>query len=76
MLLSHAAVRWASTQLARIPRGPRSAIISVCGFIALIMPLALWAAMTTGLFKLAFVVWCGALVVIGVLVSTSSDERF
>ena len=76
MLLAHASIRWSTMQLARIPRGVRSTIISICGFVALVMPLALWAAMTVGLFKLAFVVWCLALVIIGVMVSTSPDEKF
>ncbi len=61
--------------LARIPSGPRYWIISVCGFIALATPLALWISMTVWGMRLILIIFAVAICLICLMVWSSPDER-
>ncbi len=61
--------------LERIPRSVRYWIISVCGFIALATPLALWISITIWGMRLILVVFAIAICLICLMVWSSPDER-
>lgn len=62
-------------QLSRIPRGVRHRVISLCGFICLATPLALWISMTIWGFKLILGVFCIAMLLLTLMIWSSPDER-
>jgi hypothetical protein len=61
--------------LARIPREMRYRIISLCGFICLITPLALWISMTVWGMRLILAIWLGSMIVLSLMIWSSPDER-
>lgn len=61
--------------LARIPRVVRYRIISVCGMICLVTPLALWISMTIWGFQLILTVFFVSMVVLSLMIWSSPDER-
>lgn len=61
--------------LERVPRGVRYQLISVCGFICLLTPLALWVSMTVWGMRLILAVWLGAMIVLSLMIWSSPDER-
>ncbi len=61
--------------LERIPRSIRYWIISVCGFIALATPLALWISMTVWGLKLILIIFGIAICLICLMVWSSPDEH-
>ena len=61
--------------LERIPRSVRYWIISVCGFIALATPLALWVSMTVWGLRLVLIIFAVAICLICLMGWSSPDER-
>lgn len=61
--------------LAKIPRDTRHRVISLCGFICLVTPLALWISMTVWGFQLILTVWFAAMIVLSLMIWSSPDER-
>ena len=61
--------------LARVPRGIRYRIISLCGFICLVTPLALWISMTVWGFQLILTVFCGSMLLLTLMIWSSPDDR-
>ena len=61
--------------LARIPRDIRYRIISLCGVICLVTPLALWISMTVWGMQLILTVWFVSMVVLSLMIWSSPDER-
>ena len=61
--------------LARVPRSIRYRLISLCGFICLATPLALWISMTLWGMRLILAIWLGAMIVLSLLIWSSPDER-
>ena len=61
--------------LARIPRDIRYRIISFCGIICLVTPLALWISMTIWGFQLILTVWFASMIVLSLMIWSSPDER-
>ena len=62
-------------RLERIPGGIRYGVISLCGFICLTTPLALWISMTLWGMQLVLAIWLGAMIVLSLLIWSSPDER-
>ena len=62
-------------RLERIPGGIRYSIISLCGFIYLATPLALWISMTIWGMQLVLAIWLGAMIILSLLIWSSPDER-
>ena len=60
--------------LARIPRDVRYRIISLCGFICLVTPLALWISMTICGFQLILTIWFASMFVLSLMIWSSPDE--
>jgi hypothetical protein len=54
----------------------RSALITVCGLMALFTPLALWVAWSPWMFWLIIACGCAALITIYLLLAYSRDEFF
>jgi hypothetical protein len=54
----------------------RSALITVCGLVALFTPLALWVAWSPWMFWLILACGCAALVIIYLVLEHSPDEFF
>jgi hypothetical protein len=54
----------------------RSALITVCGLVALFTPLALWVAWSPWMFWLIIACGCAALITIYLLLAYSRDEFF
>lgn len=50
-------------------------MISLCGFICLATPLALWVSMTIWGMQLVLAIWLGAMIVLSLLIWSSPDER-
>ncbi|MFT7574146.1 MAG: hypothetical protein ACI9XZ_000509 [Alphaproteobacteria bacterium] len=61
--------------LARIPRDMRYRIISLCGFICLVTPLALWISMTIWGFQMILTVWFASMIILSLMIWSSPDER-
>ncbi len=61
--------------LERVPRNIRYWIISVCGFVALATPLALWISMTVWGMRLVLIIFAVAICLICLMVWSSPDER-
>ena len=61
--------------LARIPREVRYRIISLCGFICLVTPLALWISMTIWGFQLILTIWFASMIILSLMIWSSPDER-
>ena len=61
--------------LEKSPRSVRYWIISVCGFIALATPLALWISMTVWGLKMILIVFGIAICLICLMVWSSPDEH-
>jgi len=62
-------------RLEKIPGGIRYPVISLCGFICLATPLALWISMTLWGMQLVLAIWLGAMIVLSLLIWSSPDER-
>ena len=61
--------------LAHIPRSVRHRLISMCGFLCLLTPLALWISMTVWGFRLILTVFCCAMLLLTLLIWSSPDDR-
>ena len=61
--------------LVQIPHGIRHRIISLCGFVCLVTPLALWISMTVWGFRLILIVFSCAMLLLTLMIWSSPDER-
>ena len=75
MLFVQALMAALRRRLEKIPRGLRYRVISLCGFICLATPLALWISMTLWGMQLVLAIWLGAMIVLSLLIWSSPDER-
>jgi hypothetical protein len=75
MLFVQGFMAWVYRVLSRVPRPIRYRLISLCGFILLVTPLALWISMTLWGMRLVLAIWLGAMLVLSLMIWSSPDER-